>query len=321
MPVLVMGRRRIRPLLFSLSLLLLGTLFTTVDAFNCGVCEDDKCPEAPNDCPGGITKDLCGCCPACARVVNQTCGGQFGALGTCDIGLTCVISPANGQSITGQAGVCLTTNQKENPEDLCGNCQLTSELLCPNDSLVIYKETECCPEVSCHCKPCPDHPCPLGSLPQVLQLADGTPGFCCDLIKCIPRDKENPEELCGNCQLTSELLCPNDSQVIYKETECCPEASCHCKPCPDHTCPLGSLSQVLQLADGTPGFCCDLIECVPRDVLCANVTCWNETRGADDEDYGAESSGDAEGGHECPPDSLPRPPEVTQGGCCVVPTG
>ena len=92
-------------LAFSLSII-------TVETIICENCDLSKCDNLEN-CLGGHTPDPCGCCPQCARVVNETCGGQFGSLGTCDQGLTCVITPANGQPITGyEVGICLTTNRK-----------------------------------------------------------------------------------------------------------------------------------------------------------------------------------------------------------------
>lgn len=51
--------------------------------------------------------DRCNCCLECARVVNETCGGQFGVEGRCDENLICVISPAVGSSISdGEVGIC-----------------------------------------------------------------------------------------------------------------------------------------------------------------------------------------------------------------------
>lgn len=229
-----------------LLLLLLGSCcFITVETAVCGACQVDQCGPPPEDCPGGLAPDPCGCCPVCARGLNQTCGGQYGILGVCDQGLTCVITPANGQPITGhEIGLCLLTNHEEIPDPLC--------------------------------------------------------------------DK---------CEVTVELLCPNDSQVIYQETECCPKPSCHCMPCPKDPCPSGHISQVVEASDGSPGSCCDVVECLPREEVCANVTCSNHSRGLDDEDFADDSSGDPDLEPECPPDSEPLAPEFTHNGCCVRHSG
>ena len=34
--------------------------------------------------------DACGCCPICARGVNERCGGPFGTSGSCAAGLNCL---------------------------------------------------------------------------------------------------------------------------------------------------------------------------------------------------------------------------------------
>ncbi|KAK7450214.1 hypothetical protein BaRGS_00039962 [Batillaria attramentaria] len=41
------------------------------------------------DCPGGVSTGVCGCCPVCARLAGQSCGGDWSYLGKCDRGLTC----------------------------------------------------------------------------------------------------------------------------------------------------------------------------------------------------------------------------------------
>ena len=75
-------------------------------AFSCGQCKLDECPESGN-CRGALTTDACGCCFQCARVENETCGGQYGLLGRCDEGLVCYITPKHGNPITGhEPGIC-----------------------------------------------------------------------------------------------------------------------------------------------------------------------------------------------------------------------
>ncbi len=82
------------------------SLLSTALTFSCGRCKLDECPD-PGVCTGSLTEDACGCCFQCARVENETCGGQFGLLGRCDEGLVCYITPEHGQPITGQeTGIC-----------------------------------------------------------------------------------------------------------------------------------------------------------------------------------------------------------------------
>lgn len=40
-------------------------------------------------CKGGITTDICGCCPVCAKQIQEPCGGEWNYLGKCDVGLYC----------------------------------------------------------------------------------------------------------------------------------------------------------------------------------------------------------------------------------------
>lgn len=40
-------------------------------------------------CRGGVTTDICGCCPVCAKQVGEPCGGEWNYLGKCDQGLYC----------------------------------------------------------------------------------------------------------------------------------------------------------------------------------------------------------------------------------------
>jgi len=83
--------------------------FRSAEAIVCTGCtaEDRRdCPSV-DDCRGGRTSDPCDCCPECARVEGETCGGRYRAEGLCDEGLVCVITPVPGAVITGDdVGTC-----------------------------------------------------------------------------------------------------------------------------------------------------------------------------------------------------------------------
>ncbi|XP_002732928.2 uncharacterized protein LOC100375861 [Saccoglossus kowalevskii] len=69
------------------------------DGLHCPPCDRMLCkPRKPsrleNKCRGGVTTGTCDCCPACASVEGESCGGKWGSLGKCDFGLECV-KPAN----------------------------------------------------------------------------------------------------------------------------------------------------------------------------------------------------------------------------------
>ena len=48
-------------------------------------------------CKGGVTRGVCNCCPVCAKLEGEPCGGQWNFLGKCDRGLKCMptVSPSN----------------------------------------------------------------------------------------------------------------------------------------------------------------------------------------------------------------------------------
>ena len=59
----------------------------------CPPCEKLHC--SPRNvrrlrCKGGITRGVCNCCPVCAKLRGEPCGGQWNYLGKCDRGLKCV---------------------------------------------------------------------------------------------------------------------------------------------------------------------------------------------------------------------------------------
>uniref|UniRef100_A0A667WBW1 Ig-like domain-containing protein n=1 Tax=Myripristis murdjan TaxID=586833 RepID=A0A667WBW1_9TELE len=63
-----------------------------LQALHCPPCERIHCSSRRAlklQCKGGITTGVCGCCPACARVAGETCGGTWDYVGKCDEGLVC----------------------------------------------------------------------------------------------------------------------------------------------------------------------------------------------------------------------------------------
>ncbi|KAL8622788.1 hypothetical protein ACOMHN_026909 [Nucella lapillus] len=70
------------------------------------------------DCKGGVTTGVCGCCPTCARLLGESCGGEYAYLGKCDRGLTC-LPPPHPSALPAyptqrrRAGVCTTRRKGE----------------------------------------------------------------------------------------------------------------------------------------------------------------------------------------------------------------
>lgn len=64
-----------------------------LQVLHCPPCERIHCSSQRAlklQCKGGVTTGVCGCCPVCARVEGETCGGTWDYLGKCDKGLVCV---------------------------------------------------------------------------------------------------------------------------------------------------------------------------------------------------------------------------------------
>ncbi|KAK3605640.1 hypothetical protein CHS0354_032591 [Potamilus streckersoni] len=63
-----------------------------VQSLECPSCEKVHCsPRKASKlrCKGGVTTGVCDCCPTCAKVEGEKCGGDFNYLGKCDKGLYC----------------------------------------------------------------------------------------------------------------------------------------------------------------------------------------------------------------------------------------
>ena len=74
------------PFLFSIT-------FTTTHSLSCVPCDmwEGRCtPEDELNCKGGLAWAICGCCKECAKTIGESCGGDWGMDGTCDVGLKCV---------------------------------------------------------------------------------------------------------------------------------------------------------------------------------------------------------------------------------------
>lgn len=93
----------------------LGAL-SVVSPFTCRFCDRTDCG-APLKCKGSIGYDACGCCPQCAQLEGQKCGGDWGELGFCDPGLRCV------------HGICSSAKKKPQP---CTPRSLNVQSDCPS---------------------------------------------------------------------------------------------------------------------------------------------------------------------------------------------
>lgn len=74
------------------SLIVVLFMCPSVRAMTCPPCERIHCsPKSASklDCKGGVTTGVCGCCPQCAKIEGEKCGGFYNSLGKCDKGLYC----------------------------------------------------------------------------------------------------------------------------------------------------------------------------------------------------------------------------------------
>lgn len=94
-----------------------------LQALHCPACERVHC--SPRRalklrCRGGITTGICGCCPTCAKLEGESCGGTWDYLGKCDEGLVCIYKEgADGKAEEERKGTCKPgTTEAENSNDL-----------------------------------------------------------------------------------------------------------------------------------------------------------------------------------------------------------
>uniref|UniRef100_W5N8M6 Si:ch73-330k17.3 n=1 Tax=Lepisosteus oculatus TaxID=7918 RepID=W5N8M6_LEPOC len=135
----------------------------TLQALHCPECERIHCTPKRAlklQCKGGITTGICGCCPVCARIAGESCGGKWDYLGKCDEGLSCVYQDLREQESTGELkGICTEVLQmgEEEKEEVC-RPQCTWEFCRDNPSeicsarAVVLESRDCqgrCQHTSC----------------------------------------------------------------------------------------------------------------------------------------------------------------------------
>ena len=86
--------------------LVFSAILTITQALSCLPCDQVTCPSLSElQCQGGLTRDPCACCTACAKLRGEKCGGPWNVDGVCDCGLRCFkgLKEANFNAI----GVCV----------------------------------------------------------------------------------------------------------------------------------------------------------------------------------------------------------------------
>ncbi|KTG45034.1 hypothetical protein cypCar_00041770 [Cyprinus carpio] len=81
-----------------------------LQALHCPPCERIHCSPRQAlklQCQGGIATGICGCCPACAKLAGESCGGTWDYLGKCDEGLVCIYpEETDGKPEAERKGTC-----------------------------------------------------------------------------------------------------------------------------------------------------------------------------------------------------------------------
>ncbi|XP_078482705.1 cysteine-rich motor neuron 1 protein [Ciona intestinalis] len=153
-------------------------------------------------------------------------------------------------------------------------CVIKPSPRCPEDSEIIegfVPTGECCPTPShCQCRPenCAYLLCSSNEEMVRVRAGSNTPGSCCDVFECRPRETPVSQQ-CDNVRCASYPLssieCPSDSTAVRDpnpSSECCPgDPICQCKPCTQPTCSGRRQPKVTFRADGKPGSCCDEYSC------------------------------------------------------------
>ena len=90
--------------------LVFSAILTITQALSCLPCHQVTCHSLSKlNCKGGLTRNVCNCCTACAKVKGEKCGGPWNINGVCDCGLRCYKSPRNIKRLGefNASGICI----------------------------------------------------------------------------------------------------------------------------------------------------------------------------------------------------------------------
>ncbi|KAL5004174.1 hypothetical protein ScPMuIL_017630 [Solemya velum] len=117
--------------------------------FHCPPCEKIHCTTRKLKCKGGLSTQVCGCCPACAKVEGERCGGYKDYQGKCDRGLKCVPTGGDSNSFWKKsAGICV---------------EVVPEVPVEDEGMKSYCEPLCAPEF---CRKSPKAICSAASVAE-----------------------------------------------------------------------------------------------------------------------------------------------------------
>ncbi|XP_067122565.1 venom protein 302-like isoform X2 [Centruroides vittatus] len=95
---------------FVFTLCVLFCMENTISALTCLACDQNTCEKkTEEDCPAGLTRDVCECCVICAKDIGERCGGIWNMYGKCGRNLKCVnpSNPLTTFDYANEYGICL----------------------------------------------------------------------------------------------------------------------------------------------------------------------------------------------------------------------
>ncbi|NP_001373590.1 IGFBP domain-containing protein precursor [Danio rerio] len=132
-----------------------------LQSLHCPPCERIHCSPRRAlklQCRGGITTGICGCCPVCAKLAGENCGGTWDYLGKCDEGLVCIHEEAaDGKAEAELKGTCKSVlevlkGDTCRPECTWEYCKANPNDICSARSVLLMEKRECggqCQHTTC----------------------------------------------------------------------------------------------------------------------------------------------------------------------------
>uniref|UniRef100_A0A3Q3J0K5 IGFBP N-terminal domain-containing protein n=1 Tax=Monopterus albus TaxID=43700 RepID=A0A3Q3J0K5_MONAL len=170
-----------------------------LEALHCPPCRQIHCSSRRAlklQCKGGVITGICGCCPVCARIQGETCGGAWDYLGKCDEGLVCVYEDTAADKPDAEhKGICKASCH---PECTHEYCQAHPSHIC---SAFVSLEKKVC-QGSCQHTSCSS--CLLLKPPSCLQICAPSNFSCLQHFgKCVH----------SHLKATQNPICHNNLQL------------------------------------------------------------------------------------------------------------
>ncbi|XP_013413451.1 cysteine-rich motor neuron 1 protein [Lingula anatina] len=171
-------------------------------------CSPRRASKLYQKCKGGVTLGVCDCCPICAKVEGEDCGGEWNYLGKCDNGLYC--KPRSLQHYDDQVAFPGYSGNKMNkiPE---GKCTKRPGMV-GIQGVPGYCHPKCTPDF---CRDNPKAICAAFDVAEVKQSCQGE----CQHTSCMACRFVNDEPDCGKCA-KDDFGCIKKFAKCYKRHTC-----------------------------------------------------------------------------------------------------